>query len=253
MTDPLVCCVMLTADRQSLTERAVRCFCRQPYNNKHLLIFDTGIQPFELRDISIGFQPHLVVAKAREFYGQTVGALRNAANALAQGADIIAHFDSDDVSQPNRLEEQVRFLLHNEELARFGHDIGAPPFAEFQGVAYRNLLFWNRERTVTRVDGGEREVTAEPGAWSYNCTFPFPGATFMYRRELWERFPFPDRQTGEDTWWKGRNFLRASRQLAPMVCEIHGGNTSSHVRPDLAEWKREAALDNSTRKILEEA
>ncbi len=251
-TEPLVCCVMLTADRQELTERAVRCFQAQTYQRKWLLIYDTGEHQFELAGwvalAKYAFGNVLIVRDAAA--GRTIGALRNAANALMDKSDIIAHFDSDDISLPNRLEEQVKFLLETEAHDAIVLGGAAPPFC---GVAYRKLPFWNRHRTTVRVDGGEREVVAQPGAWMFNCTFPYPGATFMYHRSLWERHPFPDRQTGEDTWWSGRNFLRALPGVAPMLCEIHGGNTSSHGRPDLPEWTRHPALDAQYRKILEEA
>ncbi len=42
MSEPTVCCVCLTADRQSMTDRAVRSFLAQDYADAALVILDTG-------------------------------------------------------------------------------------------------------------------------------------------------------------------------------------------------------------------
>jgi len=130
-TEPLVCCVCLTADRQELTERAVRCFEAQTYQKKWLLIYDTGREELTLDGIGATLQDAARrVSIVREAGGRSIGALRNAANALVMHCDIIAHFDSDDHSHPNRITEQVALLKAS------GAD----------AVGYHEMLFWRCEQ-----------------------------------------------------------------------------------------------------------
>src|SRR5580698_7588756 len=105
--NPSVCCVLLTADRQAFTDRAVKCFLSQTYENKYLLIYDTGVEPWKLGPHCAN-EPNMRYVHD-EANGRRVGALRNAANGMVS-ADVIAHWDSDDWSAPERLAVQVSFL-----------------------------------------------------------------------------------------------------------------------------------------------
>lgn len=236
MSEPRVLCVCLTRDRPELLARAVRCFDAQTYPHRLLLVFDTsdghGIAPgsraeFPEKMRYTVYAPHMAV--------HPIGAMRNFANGYAKqfGCDLIAHWDDDDISMANRLADQVEFLQRTE----------AERPGEFAGTCYNQLPFWNREKTTVEIpDTGER-FEASAGAWIFQGTFPYPGATFLYRRSLWEQHQFPQKQVGEDTWWPGRDKLRPNPRIAPMICEIHGSNTSTRVRPDQPEWKRREDLD----------
>src|SRR6185369_11808099 len=117
---PLVVGVMLTADRHDMTRRAIASFEAQTYERKCLLVLDSGREPLNLPTNIRQIYKHMPGVKL------TVGELRNVANAMAGGADIIAHFDSDDWSHPRRLEEQVALLQAS------GADV----------VGYNEILFW---------------------------------------------------------------------------------------------------------------
>jgi hypothetical protein len=45
MSEPTVCCIMLTKDRPALAARAVRCFRQQTYERKRLLIVNSEPHP----------------------------------------------------------------------------------------------------------------------------------------------------------------------------------------------------------------
>ncbi len=136
----------------------------------------------------------------------TVGALRNEMirSLLKCDGDIIAHLDHDDWSAPTRLAEQVAFMQRT----------GA------QVVGYGDMPFYDVERnTVLFYD-------------SRNPRYAL-GTSLLYRREAWEREPFPDK-TPEDTHWcgngngAGKVFSQSSVTPAgPMMVQtIHKGNAS---------------------------
>jgi len=198
--EPHVTAVMLTtADRAGMAARAVRCFESQTYPEKDLLVFPTD---------------HL--------RGTTTGELRNLACAEARG-DIVAHWDDDDWSHPQRIEEQVEMLQSR------GAD----------AVGYREMLFWD---------------TRGPGeAWLYSNRDPAYCicASLCYWRTAWERHPFVARMIGEAgnaTESDPRSWLVELRTLgvtsiAPprMIATIHGRNTSDSYSPDRMrsrEWRR---------------
>jgi O-antigen biosynthesis protein len=200
---PKVSCVLPFAGRAEMVARAVRCFEGQIYPNKSL---------------------HQLANNGE----RSVGALRNAVNALADG-EIICHFDSDDWSHPSRIAEQVALLQSS------GAD----------AVGYREMLFWR---------------TPENEAWLYVNRSPKPyalGTSLCYWRKTWEakRFPAvvqphnPNVNYGEDTawikglklntealWWKRKNQRPADPR---MIASIHGGNTSpAYKKLKGPEWTR---------------
>ena len=103
----------------------------------------------------------------------TVGALRNLMiRSTGQDFDLIAHFDHDDWSAPSRLSEQVEFMQAT----------GA------QVVGYYDMPLYDEQRDKVLLYD------------SHNPNYAL-GTSLMYRREVWERVPFPD-QTPEDTTWQ---------------------------------------------------
>ena len=254
MHDPTVCCVLLTRDRPEMAARAVRCFRRQSYENKWLLIFyqveeDLGYPEQNIAEI---YMP--------DAYGKSIGRLRNLANSftdktLGIEADIIAHWDSDDYSHHNRIAEQVELLQSS------GADV----------VGYNEMLFWD-----TRPG-------QFCGAWMYRNTNTHRplGTSLCYWRHAWESKLFEDVSSGEDTRWlqglavksqsslvvKGLPGIPASVppivyasdlgvSVARMICTIHGSNTSSSYevgKMDPYEWRRVPAWDDAVRRTMEEA
>jgi len=272
MSQPTVCCVLLVNGREAMVRRAIASFRAQTYEKKKLVIWDTGDKPA----LSLGeWDPEMWYAREPAF--NTIGALRNEANSVATqfGADLIAHFDSDDVSHPLRLEEQVALLEASGKLM----------------VGYNELLFWDT-RYCDGCGKPLRECRCVPNqgaSWLYSN----PNASWccdasrLYRRELWERNPFPDAPHGDQRWWAEhpevhQNTLGVSALTVPvceresietgespmyqtfrpgelrvrsgsqhcdprLVCEIHGSNMEAYKREVMLRggqvWKRAPEFD----------
>jgi glycosyltransferase involved in cell wall biosynthesis len=141
---PRILCVMLASGRQEMVDRAVRSFYSQTYLDKRLLVFDTGDEPLRLpphgREISY-------VRASPPTRRLSIGALRNAANEQAgsHGAKVVAHWDSDDWSHPERLADQLALL----------------EATGVEAVGYRELPFWD-----TSIEGLKRDYPAGPVVWT---------------------------------------------------------------------------------------
>ncbi len=252
MSEPLVVGVCLTADRADMTARAIRSFEAQIYQRKCLLVLDSGKEGPDLRT-SI----RLIYKRLTSKY--PVGELRNIANAMAGGADIIAHFDSDDWSHPRRLEEQVALLQAT------GADC----------VGYSQILFWDSRKSEAWIyenDALDISTKFNPG---YEDSYPPVGASYCYWRAAWERLKFPEIAKGEDTDWKrkgarcygesgvsprtlisnGEKLLDVTPmsfdQTPRLVCEIHGANTSSSIQQGFDEFRRAPQWDGYCREKME--
>jgi hypothetical protein len=256
LSQPIVCAVMLTADRPEYARRAVECFRRQTYPAKRLLVFDTGVEPCglsELHSVEIGvFDCRLAPAHER----RSIGELRNMAGRCTPRADILIHWDDDDWSHPNRIAEQAALLQSS--------------WADC--VGYREMLFW-REIEAGFCVTDETEPVNPRGvgeAWLYSNPNPgyALGTSLCYWRRTWERKPFPATSVGEDlqfltglkvrgesavpfTPFPGTTMLEKPR----MVARIHSGNTSNAYRPEAmaraSEWKRVPEWDSYARGIME--
>ncbi len=264
MSEPRVLAVMLTADRPEMTARAVRSFLSQTYGNKKLFALDTGKVETPIKN------EHLVYS---EYFpgerGKTIGELRNLANKYANpkcfDADIIFHFDSDDVSGPRRIEEQVALLQAS------GKDC----------VGYRDMLFW-REHKQTLGAGVEYSQSAPPKslgslvfvtreAWLYSNADPryCLGTSLCYWRKTWEARPFPNLSRGEDkAWLRGvesigvESFMKnppidllerlnAGEDFNPrMIASFHGGNTSTPDPSTSDNFKRIPEWDTFCRERM---
>lgn len=191
---PLVSCIMPTCDRRLFVPQAIRYFLRQDLSNIELIIIDDGT------DVVADCVPTDPRLRYYRLQGrQTIGAKRNLACQLARGK-FIAHWDDDDWYPPQRLSRQLDGLRHS----------GASLCGSSQE------LFW--EPTTDR-------------AFHYHYQNPEPvlvGTSLFYRKSLWQRFPFPDIQIGEDV-----RFVRAQSTAMhdlsdPTLCIgiIHRCNTS---------------------------
>lgn len=242
-----VCAIMITANRSEMVLHAVRCFRRQTYQNKRLLIWDSGYgEPFETKFCPEDNEYCVAVSDAP----RTIGELRNEANSFWTEYPILIHWDSDDYSHPNRIAEQVALLQES------GAD----------AVGYREMLFWREPLQLSNADvyGPEADdgpCDVLPGeAWLYSNRDPryALGTSLCYWRKTWEAKPFEAINQGEDARWiSGLNCVGVSGRpiddplvndfCAPrMVARIHAGNTSNAYRPEVmavvekqgGEWKR---------------
>jgi hypothetical protein len=130
----------------------------------------------------------------------SIGAKRNLAVSRSRG-QIIAHWDDDDHSDPERIEDQVRRLLES------GADV----------TGYSSMWFTDGRRDWLYEAG-----PSQPGY----CL----GTSLMYRRSYWRAHPFPDVLAGEDNAFIAP--ARAAKKIAAvpangmMVATVHTGNTS---------------------------
>ena len=178
VSEPRVLAVMLTKDRPAMARQAVEAFRRQKYGNLRMLILNNGSEWIsDCGDDGI-YQEHCPnYDDGKIVKPWSVGELRNAGNTFAHparlDAEIICHFDDDDLSHPNRIAEQVALLESS------GAD----------AVGYRHLLFWREPMNGVPGTNGE--------AWVY--TGAICGTSLCYWRKTWEANQFPAVSDGEDT------------------------------------------------------
>jgi glycosyltransferase involved in cell wall biosynthesis len=243
-SNPTVCCVLLVNGRAEMVRRAIKSFKAQTYQNKELLVFDSGVDSAGYLGDYDNVSHHWVDDCWR---GRTIGVLRNEANARGESG-LIAHWDSDDWSHPRRLEEQVELLQYTGK----------------QCVGYRELLFWD-----TRVTPGE--------AWLYRNDDPrwVAGASMMYTREAWEACPFYDAPHEDQRWWMKNSEKCAgvssmdtiicvtrmpNRYINPdgeprMICQMHADGTEQIPRKVMESggggvWKRAAEWDGYCERTM---
>lgn len=264
VNEPTVCCVMLTRDRPEMAARAVRCFQRQTYERKKLLVYDTGEKhlegvPFVNTEFALQRGPIRQLLSLTRY--ASIGSLRNSACDLAgqfMGAEIICHWDDDDYSHPYRIAEQVNLLMTSKK----------------QVVGYRDMLFW---RTTLRNDWDRAgDAYCPDEAWLYYHPHPSYclGTSLCYWRKTWERKPFgnqprPGKMTGEDhDWLEGLDSLGETSlylfqgpsgsgyvDFQPrMIATIHGGNSSrQYENLEAPTWGRVPQWDSAIRHTMEEA
>lgn len=194
---PLVSCIMPTADRRSYVPQAIRIFQRQDYPNLELVIVDDG------NDSIADCVPH--DSRIRYFRLErkmTIGAKRNFACEQAQG-EMIVHWDDDDWYPTWRVRAQVNALIHES----------------------------------AAICGTSRLYYCDPGAnraWLYSCNTFKPswvaGNTLAYRHSFWEGHKFADLQVGEDSrfvWNAAGNRISDLNDPGLCVATVHAGNTSA--------------------------
>lgn len=255
-SEPTVACVMLTKDRAQMAARAVAAFRAQTYPNRVLIIYDSAEEQDQ------GLKSQAIAWNSIDYWhrpakGATIGELRNRANSVARlvmGARIIAHWDSDDISYPNRLAEQVVLLQSS------GADC----------VGYNAALCWDTRPRWTDGRGNwspvqtltcDREVPRNE-AWLYANHVPPTyalGASFCYWRRVWEAHPFDAINHGEDERWRTKirsvgvssisasaHYVSSNRIGEPrFIIGVHGGNTSPYNMAGLpASYRRVPEWDS---------
>jgi glycosyltransferase involved in cell wall biosynthesis len=192
---PLVSCIMPTANRRPFVPHAIAAFLRQDYANRELIIVDDGADSIE--DL-IPADPRIRYVRIAS--GKSLGNKRNEACRLARGT-LIAHWDDDDWHAAWRLSYQVRELLARR--------------ADLCGLD--RMWFYDPVRKQ---------------AWQYRYpgsrTNWLAGGSFCYRRELWERQRFNDVRVGEDTRYvREASFAKivALERDDFYVARVHAGNT----------------------------
>lgn len=105
---PLVSCLMVTANRLRLCQRAIRCYNRQTYPNRELIVVDDGEQDLTpaLATVPEDKLTHVQLPSNRNY---VLGQLRNVALDAASGA-FRTQWDDDDWYHPKRIERQVQVM-----------------------------------------------------------------------------------------------------------------------------------------------
>jgi O-antigen biosynthesis protein len=196
MSNPLVSCLMPTANRRQYVPLAVAMFLAQDYGPRELIVLDDGRDP--VADV-IPRDPRI-----RYRYvcgGHSLGEKRNNSCRLARG-EILVHWDDDDWSAPWRLSYQVG------ELQETAADV----------CGLDRLRFYDEERDLAWIYQYQESRTP----W-------LAGNTLCYKRQLWEKHPFPDITIGEDSVWIAE---AVGARVLPLVrddffvARVHAGNTS---------------------------
>lgn len=193
---PLISCIMPTADRRNLVPQAIGYFLAQDYSNKELIVIDDGT------DAIADLIPDDDRVRYIRLDCKTVlGEKRNLGGNEARG-DIIVHWDDDDWMASWRLSYQV------ESLIKFDAD----------------------------VCGLDRLVFYDPlsnSAWQYvypkGSKFWVAGGTLCYKKSFWRENPFPAINIGEDTrfvWQSRSKKMIALEDTTFYIAMIHTGNTS---------------------------
>lgn len=195
MEQPLISCIMPTANREKFIPQAIAYFLDQDYPNAELIIIDDGAQSVESL---IPIHP-----KIRYFYTEplgTIGVKRNIACEKANG-QIIMHWDDDDYYAPDWISTIVAALLSS------GADI----------AGMNRVLFYSPITDATFM----YEDTEEDKPWL--C-----GATMTFHKSFWEKHKFADLQVGEDydfVWNTGAKVV-AVDYLHGFIAILHPHNTS---------------------------
>ena len=148
---------------------------------------------------------------------QNLGAKLNLGCEKAKG-DLIAHFDDDDWSHPDRLRPSGR------RVAGGRAEFCGLPLILFYVIASGDVWLW-------RTPG-----LLHPSLWHASGA----GASFLYRREFWSQSPFPDIRVGPDMAFisgEGRQdhaVMVSDYRL--YVATIHTSNTDDYSRYSLSSY-----------------
>lgn len=181
---PLISCIMPTANRPELLKLAIDSFLSQTYENKELLILDDGKSPSLDKDY----------CKDKEnikysYEGPIRKAIPKKLNILSERAsgEIIARFDDDDYSAPERLFTQYKVIQQ-----------GAS-FTGFHCILFYHIL--------------SQKVYKYFSSKNYAC-----GTSFMFTKAFWEDNPFDELKIlGEDN-----NLLDRTRYTKDSIVAING-------------------------------
>jgi len=195
-SEPLVSCIMPTFNRRAFVPQALRCFLRQDYRNRELLVIDDGTEP-----VADCVPESENVRYFRLHQKMTIGAKRNFACEHARG-EFIVHWDDDDWYPASRVRTQVSALVDR------GADVCGSSQVSFYDPA--NDRAW------------EYRYAGSGAAW-------VAGSTLAYRRSFWQRNKFPNLQVGEDSrfiWTSANKIICDLHEPTLCVAMVHAGNTS---------------------------
>lgn len=201
----LVSAIMPTQNRRSFIPRAVESFLNQDWPEKELIVIDSGIDRVD--DLFVGVPGAKYIYYREEnrpsYLPHTpIGTKRNIACENASG-EVIFHWDDDDVSQPNRMTNQLEILK----------------------ATGKSVSGYNPILNLKIAAGTYGEYKVPDGMV---C-----GTSLCYRREYWQGHKFKNTSFGED--WMFAEEAQELGQLAVadgrdfIVATTHPGNTCQRV------------------------
>lgn len=192
---PFVSCVMATRNRARFLPEALRCFLRQTYKNRELIVVDDGDRP--VRRLCEGLPRVRYIRLTRP---TPLGSKLNIGIQAAHG-DFIQKIDDDDFYRSDFLASTVEHLPQRSLAATI--------------VARCCFLIMLGKDRVLRHSGH---------GWT-------PGGTFCFHRSLAERRPFRDVSSGEDSWLVRDVRPRIVRicDVEQYIVVRHGRNTWTRV------------------------
>jgi len=204
-----------TLGRSDTHEQLHGCFAAQTIAKKRLFVLDESSEPSpffrKLRDSRVNY----VHAPNRKITSAGQGGIAAARNRLLRmtSAPVIAHFDDDDWYAPSWAEEMLSRLAKS--------DLAKSVVWNMRLESDGSIWQWDTRDfsgKVWAIKGGEPPTQIEvqgdldpqiksdmQDAWLVGFGF-----SYVYRRGLWERFPFPEHEKTEDIPW----IRRARRQGA---------------------------------------
>ena len=187
----MTCICPTRAHRKKYLPTAIACFQAQTYQQRELLILQDGngedLGKYVPNDSEIRWMRY----PSERYIGQK----RNACCEAARG-DIIAHWDDDDWSHPERLAEQIVILKGN------------------LVTGYRTIHF---------LDDRSGQAHEYHGTPQYAV-----GTSLCYWKSYWREHQFREFQCGEDNDFvmRARGVLSPQDGLGRMVALTHDGGTS---------------------------
>ncbi len=191
----LISCILPTRDRARFVPQAIRCFQRQTWPNRELIVIDDSVEPVEhlCRDVS-----NLTYIRLNK--PTLLGTKMNIGIDASRGS-IIQKLDDDDYYSKRFLETAA------------GHLPAGP--SERTLVAWCCFMVWF---------AGARKVRFSGHGWK-------AGGTLCFYRALWKRLPFRDVPRSVDSYFIHDHKPNLITVCAPMQYMIvrHGANTWNEI------------------------
>lgn len=181
--EPLVTIVMGSYNVEPYIEEAIDSVISQTYNNWELIIVDDASTDGTVDKI-LQYKDKRIKLFINEYNIGVAASLNRAIRCMNKDTVYIARLDSDDVSKPDRLSKQVKYMQTNSRVDIVGSNI-----YEFtdnntkRNIIYRTHLPKNHERLMAWLPFGS----------------PMPHSTWMIRVDSFDRIQYnPNRRTAED-------------------------------------------------------
>jgi glycosyltransferase involved in cell wall biosynthesis len=194
----LVSAIMPTRGRAEWAAEALNCFREQTYPARELIILDDEEDPSFPGGAPGKDGPELVFYFRCRFH-PNIPTKRNRCCQQAKG-DVICHWDSDDWSAADRIEDQMARLQSSGKAV----------------AGYHSMLFFDETTGL---------------AWHYAGAANYAiGSSLAYRKSWWAAHPFDENlKLGEDNAFvyaaRGSDQLTVAAAESRMVARIHAGNS----------------------------